>query len=113
MQYRHCVLALCPAGALPDRRMPTVLVSTLLTEVRGFSDFCAEFFKVGFCLQYFPLLCITHYRMLIKSRCIWPAARGRDAAWYHSSGAWEQVLFSGKCFTILQLYNISQSAGFV
>ncbi|KAK9808990.1 hypothetical protein WJX72_007481 [[Myrmecia] bisecta] len=32
-------------GALPDKGMHTVLVSTSLTEVRGFSDFFSEFFK--------------------------------------------------------------------
>ncbi len=58
-QAVHRVLG--PAGALPDRRMPTVLVSTLLTEVRGFSDFCAEFFKVSSCLWHFSPSCITHF----------------------------------------------------
>ena len=37
----------CSAGPMPDSRMPTVLASTRLTEVRGFSDFCSEFFQVG------------------------------------------------------------------
>ena len=35
------------AGAIPDRKMPSVLVSTRLTEVRGFSDFFSEFFQVS------------------------------------------------------------------
>lgn len=32
-------------GPMPDKHMPTVLASTRLTEVRGFSDFCSEFFQ--------------------------------------------------------------------
>lgn len=35
------------AGPMPDKRMPIVLASTRLTEVRGFSDFCSEFFQVS------------------------------------------------------------------
>ena len=34
------------AGAVPDRKMASVLVSTRLTEVRGFSDFFSEFYQV-------------------------------------------------------------------
>ena len=44
-----CLIVLdlrCSAGPMPDSRMPTVLASTRLTEVRGFSDFCSEFFQV-------------------------------------------------------------------
>ena len=36
----------CVVGPMPDARQPAVLVSTRLSEVRGFSDFCAEFFQV-------------------------------------------------------------------
>lgn len=44
-----CLIVLdlrCSVGPMPDSRMPTVLASTRLTEVRGFSDFCSEFFQV-------------------------------------------------------------------
>lgn len=41
----------CSAGPMPDARMPTVLASTRLTEVRGFSDFCSEFFQVSQSVQ--------------------------------------------------------------
>lgn len=37
-------------GAVPDKRTPSVLVSTRLSEVRGFSDFYSEFFQVGMLL---------------------------------------------------------------
>ena len=45
----------CDAGPMPDKRMPTVLASTRLTEVRGFSDFCSEFFQVSHTHQ------LTHF----------------------------------------------------
>ena len=32
------------AGRVPDKRTPMVLMSTRLTEVRGFSDFFSEFY---------------------------------------------------------------------
>ena len=35
------------SGGLPTRRVPTVLLATQLTEVRGFSDFFSEFFQVS------------------------------------------------------------------
>ena len=34
------------AGSVPHGRIPSVLVSTRLSEVRGFSDFFSEFFQV-------------------------------------------------------------------
>lgn len=40
LNFRH------PAGGMPSRRSPAVLLSTQLTEVRGFSDFFSEFFQV-------------------------------------------------------------------
>ena len=46
-----CEVGMVGAGPMPDKHMPTVLASTRLTEVRGFSDFCSEFFQVSHTLQ--------------------------------------------------------------
>ena len=52
------ILECWSAGPMPDKHMPTVLASTRLTEVRGFSDFCSEFFQVTSTMPACLLLCL-------------------------------------------------------
>ena len=49
------ILECWSVGPMPDKHMPTVLASTRLTEVRGFSDFCSEFFQVSYTMHVYCL----------------------------------------------------------